>query len=73
MWGSGLVFSCTPGGGLISVSVFRVIFSDLLHFFTASTLRIPMEIPTIRVNKNVRIMASVNLSSIDRSSFSIIL
>ena len=73
MWGSGLVLSCTPGGGLISVSAFRMIFSDLLHLFTASTLRTPMETPTTRVNKIVRIMASISLSSIDRPSFLIIL
>ncbi len=46
--------SYITGGGLISVSVCRVTFSDLLHLFTANTMRTPMETPRTKVNRNVR-------------------
>ncbi len=46
--------SYITGGGLISVSVCRVTFSDLLHLFTASTLKTPMETPRAMVTRNVR-------------------
>ncbi len=37
--------SYIAGGGVISVSVCRVIFSDLLHLFTANTMRRLMDTP----------------------------
>ncbi len=49
--------SYITGGGIISVSVCRVVFLDLLHLFTASTMRRLIEIPRAKVSRNVRITA----------------
>ncbi len=57
--------SYIAGGGFISVSVCRVILSGLLHLFTASTLRTPMDTPTTRVNTNVRTNVTATAGPVD--------
>ncbi len=58
--------SYITGGGLISVSVCRVIFSDLLHLFTATTMRTPMETPRTRVTRNVRANVRVTVAPVEK-------
>ncbi len=58
--------SYITGGGLISVSVSRVTFSDLLHLFTDSTTKAPMETPITRVNRNVRANVRETVASVEK-------
>ncbi len=58
--------SYITGGGIISVSVCRVTFSDLLHLFTASTMRTPMETTTTRVTRNVRVIERATVAPVEK-------
>ncbi len=58
--------SYITGGALISVSVCRVTFSDLLHLFTARTMRTPMETPRTRVTRNVRVTERATAAPVEK-------
>ncbi len=58
--------SYIAGGALISVSVCRVTFSDLLHLFTATTMRTPMETPRAMVTRNVRVTERATVAPVEK-------